>query len=174
MQGDVKHRTKTADDAGLHAVFNEKLMCQTIWKQLEVDEEIIFKAWDEDILTDDFIGQSKPMSYRHFCLNEEANEYTVDLFDKREKVGVLKLIAQYDYGEIKKKPMKQVNESGLAALWKGCSSVKYDDEQILTQGLKIAMRIKIEEHQKNTIEARIRKLQREETSAKKRIEAAMR
>lgn len=28
LQGDHKHRTKTADDAGLHAEFNEKMVCQ--------------------------------------------------------------------------------------------------------------------------------------------------
>lgn len=44
----------------------------------------------------------------------------------------------------------------------------------MTQGMRIAMKIKIEEHQNRTIEARIRKLRREEESAKKRIDAAMR
>jgi hypothetical protein len=104
MQGDQKFRTKTADDAGLHAEFNEKMVCQAIWKQLEIDEEVIFKAYDEDILTDDFLGQSKPMTYRHFCQVEDVdNEYTIDLYHKREKTGVLKIKARYDYGEIKKK-----------------------------------------------------------------------
>ena len=94
------------------------------------------------------------------------------MFNKREKTGILTIRARYDYGEIKKRT--KINENGLAALWKGCSSVKFEDGQILSEGMKIAMRVKIEEHQNKTIEARIKKLQREETSAKRRIDAAMR
>lgn len=72
------------------------------------------------------------MTYRQFCQVEDVtNEFTIDLYDKKEKIGVLKIKTRYEYGEIKK-TAKAINTNGLSALWKGCSSVKYEDSQIMT------------------------------------------
>jgi len=61
-----------------------------------------------------------------------------------------------------------------AALWKGCPSNKQSYEQALTIGMQAAIRVKIQEHQRQAIEARIRKLQVDEERAQKKISDAER
>ena len=85
LQGDKLCRTKTADDAGKHAVFNESFKLDRIQTQLEADDEVTFQAFDEDIGSSDFLGQTKPFPYLKFCQTEKAQEFEFDLFMKKQK-----------------------------------------------------------------------------------------
>lgn len=98
-QGEQIHRTKTADDAGKEATFDELFILKGIAKQLEPDEEVTFQAFDEDVTSSDLLGQSKPFPYRKFCQNESPQEHTFDIFYKKDKTGTIKIKTQYFYEE---------------------------------------------------------------------------
>ena len=69
-QGALLHRTKTAEDAGKLADFNQKFILNEIYLNLQDDEDVVFKAYDEDFGgRSDYLGQTRPFPYRKFCKN---------------------------------------------------------------------------------------------------------
>lgn len=47
-QGSLLHRTETAEDAGKFADFNQKFILREVINELQEDDDVIFKAYDED------------------------------------------------------------------------------------------------------------------------------
>lgn len=69
---------------------------------------------------------------------------------------------------------RSMQNNPMAALYKGLSAVKYNEESTITDGLKAYVKLKIEEHQKGMIKSRIGKLERDEARLKRKIEEALR
>lgn len=93
----------------------------------------------------------------------------MDLFDKREKTGFIVFETKYIQGHAPRK-----DNENMTALMKGLSAVKHHDKDAMTAGIKALIQLKIEQHQKQTIQTRIKKLVRDESKAKKRIEDTLR
>ena len=76
---------------------------------------------------------------------------------------------------VETKPMaKSMQNHQIAALYKGLSAVKYNEENTITTGLKAYVKLKIEEHQRGMIKSRIFKLERDEARLKRKIGEALR
>lgn len=59
-------------------------------------------------------------------------------------------------------------------MYKGLSAVKYSENQTLTNGIKALVKLKIEEHETQTLQSRIRKLSRDEAKTKRKIDQVLR
>ena len=64
---------------------------------MEADDDVTFQAFDEDVGSSDFLGATRPLPFRTFCLSEKAQEFTFDLLIKKAKDGTLKIQTKYTF-----------------------------------------------------------------------------
>ena len=69
--GDQLIKTKTMDDAGKHAVFNEIFTLQDILEKIEEKLELQFNAYDEDTVHDDWLGMTEPIIWQDLVDNTQ-------------------------------------------------------------------------------------------------------
>ena len=75
-------KTDVQDDAGLLAKFDEKFCLYDIQKDVLEAKRSIFKAYDEDIASSDFLGKTKPKSWVCFIQDEEVHQHEMILYDE--------------------------------------------------------------------------------------------
>ena len=56
-------KTTVKDDAGKHAEFNEVFLLDNIKEPIYCGDELILKAYDEDVVTNDYLGEILPIPY---------------------------------------------------------------------------------------------------------------
>ena len=79
-----EHRTKTIDEGGKHAIFNEDFILSNIPDVLNSQEALIFNSFDEDGPgTFDFIGGTQGIKYQDLVSSTDEKTLNLDLLDKK-------------------------------------------------------------------------------------------
>lgn len=61
-------------------------------------KRLILESYDKDLVTSDFLGQTKGISYVSLVETEELKEHSIQLFDKEKKqAGELWFTSQFVY-----------------------------------------------------------------------------
>lgn len=86
--GRVTRQTKVAEDAGKHAIFNERFMLTNVKAEIENDAALVLKAMEKDMTSSDFLGAIKPIAWSHICSFDGTVRHDVEIFgEKGQKVG---------------------------------------------------------------------------------------
>ena len=155
-------QTQVMTDAGKHAVFNEDFILQGIQEPILCGDELILKAYDEDVVTNELLGMIWAVPYQDFVKSEETMSHELDLFnDKKKKIGSIKFQTTFIIGAIAPPPPKEkrVEMSRIARLWKGLS---VEGCEISNEAMRKTFQIKTMKHNNLTVESRIMKLAKEE------------
>lgn len=65
------------DGAGKEAEWNEKFCLTQVMDQVNSGKRLILEAYDKDLVTSDFLGQTKGISYVSLVENEEIKTHNV-------------------------------------------------------------------------------------------------
>lgn len=57
-------QTTVQEDAGLHAEFNEVFILECIMEPIQCGDELILKAYDEDVVKNEYLGEILPLPYQ--------------------------------------------------------------------------------------------------------------
>ena len=171
--GNTTQKTVILDEAGQNPVFNSDFLLDNIRERLFNDDDLVFEAYDKDIVSQDNLGSTKPIPFLDFVKESGKEiEHCVDIFKSKKKTGTLKFSTTYIFEELKMQQVQppRIMEQGFSALYKGVSSKIPCSEFASTMGMKNSVQIKIIQHQNQQIESRILRLSKEDEKAKKRIQ----
>ena len=80
------------DDAGKHAVWNEKFTLSNIHAEIGKDEALVLEAMEKDTLTSDFLGSTEPLSFAALAEFEGLCRHDLIIYDKKlQKAGNIKV-----------------------------------------------------------------------------------
>lgn len=90
-------RTKTVDEAGKHAVFNEHFALSNIPDVLAANQDLVLETYDEDGPGQiEFIGGTKGIKYQDLITTTEQQTLTLDLLSKNgAKCGKIIIKSQF-------------------------------------------------------------------------------
>lgn len=93
-----KVKTEVKDGAGLNAEWNEKFRLTQVQDQVISGKRLVLEAYDKDLVTSDFLGATKGLSFVTLVESEDVKEHTLILLDKaKKKAGELKMTSQFIY-----------------------------------------------------------------------------
>lgn len=87
--GRSQRQTTVAEDAGKHAIFNEKFELSNVLAEVEKDGELIFDAMEKDVGSSDLLGSTAPIKWKELCEYEGTMKKDVDILFKGKKAGNL-------------------------------------------------------------------------------------
>ena len=67
-----KVQTEVKDGAGLNAEWNEKFRLTKVQEQVLSGKRLILEAYDKDLVTSDFLGKTKGLSFVSLVENEDV------------------------------------------------------------------------------------------------------
>ena len=70
---------------------------ERIREQVLNGEEITFETFDEDLVSSDPLGSTKPIPYQSFCENQQEQTHTFDLYIKKVISGKLFVKTKFIY-----------------------------------------------------------------------------
>ena len=76
-----EYKTKTADEAGKHAIWNEVFNLDN----LDPNGHLLLSAFDEDPGSLEFLGEIKPVPFQDLTSDHNERKLSLDLFDKNNK-----------------------------------------------------------------------------------------
>ena len=92
------YKTKTQDDAGKHANFNETFMLKDLAKQ--INNALKLDTYDEDPTGVDYLSSIKPIKFADLVKTSNVQEFHVDHFDnKGKKAGDITFSTRYIWAE---------------------------------------------------------------------------
>lgn len=92
--------TTVAEDAGKHAVFNEKFTLSNINREVEKEATLVLEAMEKDIASSDLLGTTAPLNWCDLCSFEGLLKHNMDIFDKDgQKAGNVAFTTQLFWEE---------------------------------------------------------------------------
>lgn len=156
-------KTEVQDDAGKHAEFKDVFRLDDIYERILNGEEFQLNAYDEDVLSDDWLGATEADLWQSFVLDQERHEHELTLMDKKfKKTGTVKFWTQFVFVPIQQKPVFKADNANV--LWKGCSTAH---KEYQTEAMKQNFVMKVERFQAQNMQAKINKILKDEEKAKK-------
>lgn len=105
-------QTDVKDDAGKSAKWDEKFCLTQVMDQVLSGKRLILEAYDKDLMSSDFLGQTKGISYVSLVENEELKTHNVQLFDKeKKKAGDLVMTTQFIFVPNDPEPNPDLNRN---------------------------------------------------------------
>ena len=93
-----KVQTEVKDGAGLNAEWNEKFRLTQVHEQVLSGKRLVLEAYDKDVLSSDFLGATKGLSFVTLVESEDIKQHTLILLDKaKKKAGELHMTSQFIY-----------------------------------------------------------------------------
>ena len=81
-------QTRVAENAGKHAVFNEKFTLSNIHQQVEAGHALELQAMEKDVATSDLLGAAHAIPWAELCEYEGLLKHDVEVYnDKGQKCG---------------------------------------------------------------------------------------
>ena len=78
-------RTKTQQDAGKHAEYDDTFKLEDIEMLVKGNEQIVFEAMDEDPAGADLLAKTQPIPYSTFVGSTDQQSTKIEIFDKKDK-----------------------------------------------------------------------------------------
>lgn len=97
-------KTSVKGGAGKSATYNETFVLDDVRDRIMSGEDLIFESYDEDVVSDDYLASTKPVSYVDLIQSETETEHTFNFYEKRKKVGSLTISARYIFHPLKLAP----------------------------------------------------------------------
>lgn len=100
--GRATRQTKVKEDAGKHAVFNERFLLTNISAEIQKDGALVLDAMEKDLASSDFLGSTKPIKWSYICSFDGAVRHDVEIANaKGQKVGNVVFKTQFLWEDYK-------------------------------------------------------------------------
>jgi Ca2+-dependent lipid-binding protein len=76
-------KTDVKDGAGLNATWNETFQLPNIKNQAAKGGNIIFEAYDKDLVSSDLLGVCDPLDFEDYVEDDRVHEFDLELFDDK-------------------------------------------------------------------------------------------
>ena len=85
-------QTSCKTDAGKEPVWNETFLLENIASQINNGEKLRLEAWDEDTMSNDWLGATLTIPYLELVHTTDPIEHDLEILDKNaNKVGSLNI-----------------------------------------------------------------------------------
>ena len=91
-----KVRTRVIDNGGKKAVWDEEFELKIIRQQIRLKQSLVLGTYDKDLVTEDILGSSNPITFNRLCQNTDPQDFDLELYDPDLKqVGNAKITTTY-------------------------------------------------------------------------------
>lgn len=95
-------QTKVKQDAGKHAVFNERFSLTNISAEIQKDGALVLDAMEKDVASSDLLGSTKPIKWSYICSFDGTVRHDVEIANaKGQKVGNVVFKTQFLWEDYK-------------------------------------------------------------------------
>ena len=110
--------TTVAEDAGKHAIFNEKFVLTNVMAEIKKGSSLVLDAMEKDVASSDHLGSTQPIDWNDICAFSGIIKRKVDIIDEKGiKAGKLRLITEFFWEEyVVPEPSDKFDQKSLVLL----------------------------------------------------------